>query len=254
LKKIITMVAVGLMAASISFAKASLTFGIAAQTGSSAGTLLYNGSTITGSNIVLDTITALGTLHDGSYHVTGGLLNFTTGSINNTMTYDSASDSIGFLAPTVFQANFLAGGTFNLHIGSITGVPTTLPHPTTLESGNLGHFSYDPEATSDTGSGSVTSMDSLMQQYFGFPATTTWNFSLTSLDTTVQYYDAAGHLIGAGTTNGTEVKTFTAQVNGGSFQDKTLASAVPEPASILLFSGMLLGVASIARRRLHKQV
>jgi hypothetical protein len=255
LKKILTTVAAGLMAASISFATATLTFRIAAQP-TQTGPLSYASSTLTGTSLIVDQLTVGGAIHNGTYTVLGGVLNLHSDPGTQDINTLKTGNALGLVGGLLD----FTGGAYSL-TGSITGVPTSSG---TLTSGSFDSITYVAGAgnlSTVTAFGSDTK-DDAMENYFGFPASTLWNFSFTLSNNQVLYSTAAcagfnTATRGVGTCKppaNTSVNAFVADANGGQLQDSTDASAVPEPASILLFSGVLLGVASFAKRRLHKQV
>ena len=183
--------------------------------GAGSGTLTGGVGTATGSNILIDTLTTSGgTLHDGTFAVTGGALNFTAtggtyagGGIYN---YTGGTYNItGSIAAPVNASGALLTGT----ISSLTI-----------------NFSTQQVVIA---TGSDTKSTALLTYFICASGTcpNQWNFM-------------------GGTTHLNNISGGT----GGSFSATTFSTDipndyVPEPASIVLLGTVVVGVTQVIRRR-----
>jgi len=256
MKRILAYAISALTFASLACADATLHFDAALASQGQTGTITYNGSTITGTNIKLLDMSVSGTLADGTYFLQNAFLNFTTGT-QTSANMKFSNTTGGVSGGTTNQLTFGPGGSAVI-TGNIYKVGTSGPFmngTTTLVSGIFDDgTSYLPAlgAQGSVGGSGPTNVDSSIVTFLGFlPITTTWNFELTANDGNAIYKDGSGNSSATKTKpgKGTAVKSFTSGSTGGDLNAVTDADPVPEPASIVLFSGVLIGVGRMLRRR-----
>ena len=192
-----------------------------------AATISYAGGTaagLVGSAIKVAGFFATGTLHDGSYTLTGGLLNFTTGAF-------SGSDTLHW--------NFGSGGFITLD-GTVNGVGVPVGMSGSWLDANV--FQSSPSTTAHiTGGAFVDSKGESFADYFGIGSAMGGNLNL-SFDTQTA--------IGPGL-DGSKVpfSTFTRISGFSSVGSGDLTNVTPVPPTVVLLGGGLLGLVALGWRR-----
>jgi len=189
--------------------------------GGAGGSITAGASTATGSSILIDTITGIGTPSgSGGHAVTSGSLSFsaTGGSFNagtDTYTYTGGTFTI--------SGTCCSGATGTLLSGTISSMSITPTDPIGLDMSIVGN-----------------NISSALAAFFGVP---TGPLGGTPVDWEI--------------TNGTiHLTNYSGNTNGGTFSASTFSTdlpdtPVPEPTSILLLGTILVGATTVIRRR-HK--
>lgn len=164
--------------------------------------------------------------HSGLYAVTDGKLDFATGAFAGIIRGPNDKDIL----------QFSPGGSFSIFGGiSEFGLGKTLLSSTLLFSGRFtGITTYDPQAgvfRATTGSGVFDPPPAAVGQFFGFEGQVPFEFTTQVLSVASLRTDPAG---------GFSDQVTNVQLN---------TAPVPEPASIVLVSLVLLGCTTVMRRR-----
>ena len=191
-----------------------------------AATISYAGGTtpLVGSAIRVAGFFCTGTLHDGSYTLTNGLLNFGTGNY-------SSSDPLHW--------NFGSGGFITLD-GTVNGVGIPVGMSGSWLDANV--FQSTPLNTFHiTGGAFVDSKGESFSDYFGIGSAMGGNLNL-SFDTQTA--------IGPGNDGSlVSFSTFTRISGFSSVGSGDLTNVVPVPPTALLLGGGLLGLVALGWRR-----
>jgi hypothetical protein len=189
--------------------------------GSTAGTISYAGGAapLIGSNILISLVTGINTpANVGGHAVGSGVLSFTSGAFDH---FDAGSGTY-FWGPGGSLS--IVGTVADAGINSVTTLLSAVSIAVRYLAGGI---------SIAITSGSDTKNEDLVA-YFGLPANTLWAFGGSVL-TDIPVSNGQGG--------------FTATAGGSTDIRNTV---VPEPGSLMLLGSGLLGLASLARKKLMK--